>query len=274
VLSLIKPLENSNRNLTTDNWYSSIELVNELLKRGMTFVGTLKKNKKEIPESFLSSSEKEEKSCMYGYTKDMTLLSYVPKKSKAVILVSSMHHGPAIDEASGKPEIIAEYNRTKGGVDTIDMMCANYSSSRRTQRWPMVIFFTMVNIASGVNSYVLYNAFQDTKAMTRLDFMKSLAMKLVTPLMQRRLQKGHLSQDLQLSLKRILQVEIPPSQAERNVPDVPDILEAKKTCSVCSPRLKRKTRYLCKCCARPICLECSKKMCMDCMKNIPRTQDM
>lgn len=144
---------------------------------------------------------------MYGFTENITLLSYVPKKSKAVLLVSSMHHGPATDEVSGKPEIIAEYNRTKGGVDTIYMMCSNYSSSRRTQRWPMVIFFTMVNISSGVNAYVLYNAYKDTTAMTRFDFMKTLALKLVSPLMHRRLQKGYLSQDMELSIKRILQIE-------------------------------------------------------------------
>ncbi|KAG8337272.1 hypothetical protein J6590_108356 [Homalodisca vitripennis] len=203
---------------------------------------------------------------MYGFTENISLLSYVPKRSRAVILVSSMHHGQTTDDISGKPEIIAEYNRTKGGVDTIDMMCSNYSSSRRTQRWPMVIFFTIVNIASGVNAYILYNSYRNTKPMTRLDFMKSLAQKLVTPLMQRRLQKGHLSRDMQMSLKRILQVEDQPFQEENNGPE---ILNVKKTCNMCPPRLKRKTRYVCKCCAKPICLECSKKVCVDCIKGIP-----
>lgn len=43
VLRLISPIEGSNRNVTADNWFSSIELVNILKEKRLTFVGTLKK---------------------------------------------------------------------------------------------------------------------------------------------------------------------------------------------------------------------------------------
>ncbi|GBP02352.1 PiggyBac transposable element-derived protein 4 [Eumeta japonica] len=43
VLRLITPIENSNRNVTADNWFSSIELVNFSKQRRISFVGTLKK---------------------------------------------------------------------------------------------------------------------------------------------------------------------------------------------------------------------------------------
>lgn len=136
----IWPLENSHRDITADNWYSSIQLVEELRRKGMTYVGNLKKNKTEIPVSFIPNRRREENEALYGYTENITLLSYVPKKSKAVILVSSMHHGPGTDKSINKPGIITEYNRTKGGVDTADQMCSNYSSQRRSRRWPMVFF--------------------------------------------------------------------------------------------------------------------------------------
>jgi hypothetical protein len=51
-------------------------------------------------------------------------MSFVPKWNKAVILVSSMHDSRVMDEATQKPEIILDYNMTKGGVDTCDKMCA------------------------------------------------------------------------------------------------------------------------------------------------------
>ena len=44
-----------------------------------------------------------------------------------------------------KPDIVLDYNRTKGGVDTMDQMCLNYTSKRQTKRWPLVIFNNMLD---------------------------------------------------------------------------------------------------------------------------------
>lgn len=46
VLQTCKPVMSSNRNITADNWFSSIEVADKLLKRKLTFVGTVKKIKK------------------------------------------------------------------------------------------------------------------------------------------------------------------------------------------------------------------------------------
>lgn len=63
----------------------------------------------------------------------------------------------SIDETTGddfKPEIITFYNMTKAGVDTVDKLCATYSVARKCNRWPLVIFFRIIDIA-GINSFVL-----------------------------------------------------------------------------------------------------------------------
>jgi hypothetical protein len=49
VISLSKCFYGSNRNITADNWFSSIELTQELLKHKLTYVGTVKSNEREIP---------------------------------------------------------------------------------------------------------------------------------------------------------------------------------------------------------------------------------
>lgn len=85
VLKLSKPIENSNRNITADNWFSSIPLMQILTTKKLTYLGTLKKNKKEIPPEFLPNKHREPGSSLYGFTKDYTLLSHVPKKCKAVV---------------------------------------------------------------------------------------------------------------------------------------------------------------------------------------------
>ncbi|XP_069670943.1 piggyBac transposable element-derived protein 4-like isoform X1 [Periplaneta americana] len=259
ILRLVKPIENTGRNVTGDNWYTSVEAVNELSERGLTYVGTMKKNKKEIPRCFLPNKSRDEKSSIYGFTEDMTLVSFVPKKSKAIIILSSMHHTSDIDPDTGKPEIIMYYNMTKSGVDGLDQKCANYTSSRRTRRWPMAIFFTLVDVACGVNSYVLHQAYPKSEVLTRLDFMKTLARSLISPHMQRRLYAEHLPRELSFSIKRILKIEDEPQVQQE------DFFEKRKTCAFCPPRLKRKTKYPCSRCGVPICLECSRKICVRCI---------
>ncbi|UYV70776.1 hypothetical protein LAZ67_8000571 [Cordylochernes scorpioides] len=53
---LVLPISGSKRNISTDYWYTSYLLAVVLLnEHKLTFVGTLKKNKKEIPPEFMSN---------------------------------------------------------------------------------------------------------------------------------------------------------------------------------------------------------------------------
>ncbi|KAJ8941499.1 hypothetical protein NQ314_010383 [Rhamnusium bicolor] len=128
VIRLCKPIFGSNRNITADNWYSSIELIDSLFKNKLTYVGTMKKKQ---------SGNTQEK--LYGFTTNKTLILRVPKKNKAVVMISSMHH--CIQDDNGLPEINAYYNYTKSGVDAVDEKCSKYCCSRRRQRWPMALFY-------------------------------------------------------------------------------------------------------------------------------------
>lgn len=47
VIRLSKPIQGSNMNITADNWFSSIEIVNYLIKKNLTYVGTLKKTREK-----------------------------------------------------------------------------------------------------------------------------------------------------------------------------------------------------------------------------------
>ena len=95
----------------------------------------------------------------FGCSRDMTLVTYASNTSKTqkkpVYLVFSMHDQPVMSD-NGKPEIITFYNATKGGVDTFDQTCCFQSYNRVTKRWPLTVFFGMLN-AAVVNAYVLYH---------------------------------------------------------------------------------------------------------------------
>ena len=60
-----------------------------------------------------------------------------------------------IDNQNNKPEIFNTYNATKAGVDTLDQLVRFYTVRRKTKRWPLVIFYNILDIAC-YNSLVIY----------------------------------------------------------------------------------------------------------------------
>ncbi|XP_050295783.1 uncharacterized protein LOC126735740 [Anthonomus grandis grandis] len=84
VLRLVECVKGTNRNITGDNWYSSVELVDELKKNSLTYVGTLRKNKKSVPPEFLPNQKSAIHLLTFGFISSTTIVSYVPKKVKAL----------------------------------------------------------------------------------------------------------------------------------------------------------------------------------------------
>ncbi|CAK1598011.1 unnamed protein product [Parnassius mnemosyne] len=261
VLRLCKSIFNTNRNITTDNWYSSIELSQKLKNKGLTTVGTLKKNKAVIPKEFLPAKNKELNSSLFGFTKDCTLVRFVPKKNKAVILYSTMHHDSKINPESLKPEIIEYYNDTKSGVDSVDQKCSVYSCSRRTRRWPMAVFFRILDM-SAWNSYVIHKSQAGISKMTRLNYIKGLAEQLNDMNLKSRQYNERLPRQLRELISDITKV---PLVEEQQVLDDKLPRNQRKYCHICPKRLKRKTSFLCHTCMKPVCLACTKKICTHCV---------
>jgi len=52
----------------------------------------MKQSKREIPKEFKPARQRDENLSIFGFTKDLTLVSYVPNKNKSVVLFSSLHH--------------------------------------------------------------------------------------------------------------------------------------------------------------------------------------
>ena len=61
----------------------------------------------------------------------MKLVSYVSKKNRAVILLSTIHHSALTNDSNkNKSEINLYYNTTKGGVDTWDEFVSRLEQSQ------------------------------------------------------------------------------------------------------------------------------------------------
>ena len=51
-------------------------------EHNITIVGTVRKNKKQLPPSFVVAAKRQPLSSMFGFQEDITCVSYVPKKVK------------------------------------------------------------------------------------------------------------------------------------------------------------------------------------------------
>lgn len=259
VKNLSAPYHGSNRNLTMDNWFSSIPLTLELLRDpiNLTVIGTIRKNKRELPECMTTTKNRPVGDIQYLYDGKIVLVSQKVKTNKVVCLISSMHDKGGTS-ASGKPFIVEHYNQTKGGVDAFDQMCSVVSCSRKTKRWPMCIFFGLLNMA-GINSWVTYNLYLRNKNGTKISrssFLAEVHKDLVTPHLERRLMLPTLQRSLKSMISEILKKE--------PLPDHPPINNTRTTCKICPTKKRRMTTNHCIHCRQAYCNEHRGNVCCKC----------
>ena len=77
----------------------------------------------------------------------LTLAPYVPTKGKAVIVLYTEYDDERVEGEDRKPETILHYNEKKRGVDNIDHFASIFTCHRKTNRWPMVLFYNMLGVA-------------------------------------------------------------------------------------------------------------------------------
>lgn len=157
--------------------------------------GTMNLNRRNLPAEAKVVGDRELSSnlfffCAFLPSAIMTAVSYIVKKSKALILLSTNHVTAEIpdNDFKGRPNIKNKstinlfYNHTKGGVDVIDFMCRVYSAKRGTSRWPMSLFGTMIDIAA-INAQTCCQIEGKIPPLIkkRKDFVLELAMELIVP---------------------------------------------------------------------------------------------
>ena len=259
-LKLVHPIEKTNRNVTGNNWFSSIELADELRNRGVTYVGTMKKDKKQIPPQFLPHKKKVIGSSVFGFNEHATLVSYTPKKNKSIILISTKHHTKSIDNESGKPEILRFYNMTKDTVDKLEQDISKYSTAQSTKWWPMVMFFAIMDIAA-FNAYILQTKKENSEQITRRDFIISLGKSLIQSELKRRSLEKELPRELRHTIVKLTGVCNPRNEAR----DEPvDWIGKRRRCQSCPRGSDRKTGTYCEICKKPLCAGCTKRICPGC----------
>lgn len=109
------------------------------------------------------------------------------------------------------PYIILFYNLTKGGTDTFDKLCKTYSTARITQRWPLRIFFGMLDQA-GVNSAILYKLRAANSVLNRRSFLKELSFTLIQSHLECRIRNQYLPKNIRNIIHEVLEIEEAPEK--------------------------------------------------------------
>lgn len=227
----------------------------------MTSVGTVRKNKREIPPQLVKNKGRQPETSEFVFQNDITLVSYVPKNNKLVLVASTMHHDQAVDKTNKNlPEIISFYNYTKGGVDVVDELCANYDVSRTTERWSMCVFYNILNMAT-VNGNITYNANNQCKK-DRRDYIRELILALVNEHIARRAETTTVRRSVKDNMTQFSQKQTSENVTPKKHKSI--IFQKKTRCHFCERNTDRKTQYRCNKCSKPVCLTHAVMFCEPC----------
>ena len=253
VKQLVAPWRRSGRNVTADNFFTSIPLAEDLLKDGLTYVGTIRSNKPHIPDAMKANSTRQVNSSLFGFNDQATLVSYVPKEKQAVLALSTMHHDDQVDGDAQKPEIFLYYNSTKSGVDNLDHLATMYTCRRKVNRWPVALFGNVVDVGAVAAFIIWMGNFPQWKISEgkrrRRPFLSELANQLVMPHIRRRALTPTLQAPIRNAMKMV-GVDLPPPVQQAQA-----LTSAgkRKRCHLCPRGIDKKVRLACDRCKQPVC---------------------
>ena len=189
ILTLADPFLDKAYHLYFDNFFSSVQIAEELLKRNTYCCGTVRPNRKKWPKDQLNPSTSN-KVLKRGEHRSVSVSSgqveyQVWKDDKVVSLINTVTEPTQLMTVNRQnkdgtrkqitcPQSVKEYNKNMGGVDLADarrkMYSYNknmggvdladarrkmYSCSRRSKKWCHRLFYFLVNM-SMVNVYLLH----------------------------------------------------------------------------------------------------------------------
>ena len=100
-MTLLHPYFKKGYNVTTDNYFTSLKLAEEFKQRKTTILGTIRKQRREMPNTDLVMKDKSlHTSEIYSSPSGCSLAIYKAKKKKVGCSLSSMHRNVTIHQAT------------------------------------------------------------------------------------------------------------------------------------------------------------------------------
>lgn len=167
VMELAHDFLDKGHTLYVDNFYTSLDLANTLLRHSTHLVGTLTSNrawfphKKTIPADGGKKLNVGEMNCL-EYPNGIVYTRWMDKRE--VRMLSTKHPVDFVDtgkktrkgKAILKPLAVVEYNKAKMGIDISDQMASYSTAVRKSMRWYHKVAEEFVLGTAVVNAWLAY----------------------------------------------------------------------------------------------------------------------
>ena len=171
-----------------DNFYSSPSLFKHLRRLGFGACGTVRTNRRGVPEEIKAKLQKEE---IVSKMIDDDVMALKWMDTRPVAMLTTVHDDSVVTkqrrtrsvqggvEDICKPVVVECYNEFMGGVDTGDQLLSYYGFSHRTLKWWRRAFFHLIEVAI-VNAYIMYLMTPcEGRRLTHKEFRIQLAKELL-----------------------------------------------------------------------------------------------
>ena len=164
VTDLMERFQNKHFRLYMDNFYTGVDLLNELWMSGIYACGTIPTNRKGLPVQILPRTIHLEKHEFRVAQKNE--LSFCHWMDTKPVLVLSNFHDPrdvgSVNRRTGQacqrqvrvPKMVEDYQKHMKGVDLADQMVGYYMINHRSRKWWRRIFFHFMMV-SAHNAYIV-----------------------------------------------------------------------------------------------------------------------
>ena len=175
--------------VTMDNFFSSIQLFEELLELGFYAMGTTRHNRKHFPTKLLEEiEEKQRGDSVWRQKKDSPLVAISWKDKKPVNFLSTCTN-PEKSESVKRwingerkevpcPEVVPLYIQHMRGADVFAQRQSYNKIGRRSRKWFYSLLWFMVDVAIH-NAYILFQQKHSKQHYDEKAFRKELMQLLV-----------------------------------------------------------------------------------------------
>ncbi|XP_052889460.1 uncharacterized protein LOC128297800 [Anopheles moucheti] len=268
-MRLTEPIQGKQKTVVLGPSFTSPELIKKLYNSRTMVIGEVKKSYPDIPKAFVSSKGRPEHTTLAAYNDALTLVSYVTKRKDLLILMSSFtdieteesEESEVIQKQNQLFQLVELYNRTKSTVQSIQQMCTMYDVVRSTRRWPMVVFFNLMNL-SAINAWCIYQLNNpDENKISRRDFLVNMSLELLRPQARRRLDNRTISRTLKQRIATFLGIN---REEYETVPVFENRKDSRGRCYLCSRARNKSTRMSCNNCGKFTCGAHCAHLCRTC----------
>lgn len=256
VMGLMDGYLEKNHVVIMDNFFSSLPLFSDLLTRSTYACGTIRANRKYLPDHFDLEEDMEPGESEIWQSNNFVATLWQDKRVVRFLSTCCEAEGDDTVERRRKkegtlslncPPVLKLYTKYMGGVDRSDRMVRTYSVSRQSKKWWFRLFYYFLDM-SVANSFILYQNSPNHDELSELNYIEKLSLALI----------GTFSRDDEVQTgpqrKRTKALTIPRLTSGNHWPK-----NAKKQreCQQCkhSGKKARRSSYICKSCNVHLCID-------------------